>query len=267
MINTKSEPYGSRFQQTQYRPAQEEQSKNQQIQGSRKRSRSHERPHNVPVQQIRGGELVDGYDIGQAGAMSEGGREDLISPGKFESESDGAETTTESPTHPSKLPLSQTHQNSQAADVDSRLLPDYDDNELRTMSYAQLKTQTWEEIPHEPVFELPEDIRGPEVKLANRIQHYIDIKTPEERHQLLFDFFQQMPTTEWEQAGAFFVEKFAGFMKDIVAIRQEKRQLIETFEAEIEAREKAVRGKFENFEARFRTMKATGQQVLRGKMV
>jgi hypothetical protein len=56
-------------------------------------------------------------------------------------------------------------------------------------------------------------------------------------------------------------------MKDIVAIRQEKRQLIEKFEAEIEAREKAVRGKSENLEERFKTMKATGQQVLRGKMV
>ena len=268
IITTKpepSQPYGSRFQSNlQHRPAQEEQPINQQIQRSRKRSRSHKHSHDVPAQQFQGDEeVVDGYDVGQARAMSERGREDLLSPGKFDEESDGADTTTESPTRPSKPHLNQ----GQPPGVDVRLLPDYEDDELKAMNYAQLQTQSWEEVPHAPVFELPEKIRGPDVTMANQIQYYIDIKEFEERNERLFEYFQQMSTADWEQAGAFFVDKFANFMKDIVAIRQEKRQLIETFEAEIEAREKAVRGKSENLEERFKTMKATGQQVLRGKMV
>jgi hypothetical protein len=265
MVTTKpepSQPYGSRFQSNlQHRPAQEEQPINQQIQGSRKHSRSHEHSHDVPAQQFQGEEeVVDGYDVGQARAMSELGREDLLSPGKFDAERDGADTTTEGP---SKLHLNQ----GQPPEVDVRLLPDYEDDELKGMSYAQLQTQSWEEVPHAPVFELPEKIRGPDVNMAKQIQYYIDIKDFEERNERLFEYFQQMSTADWEQAGAFFVDKFASFMKDIVAIRQEKRQLIGTLEAEIEAREKAVRGKSEKLEERFKTMKATGQQVLRGKMV
>jgi hypothetical protein len=265
LINTNPEPpqpYGSRFQSNlQHRPAQEEQPINQQMHGSRKHSRSHQHSHDVPAQQFQGDEeVIDGYDVGQARTMSERGREDLLPPGKFDEESDGADTPTEGP---SKVDLNQ----GQLPDVDVRLLPDYEDDELKGMNYAQLRSQSWEEVPHAPVFELPEKIRGPEVNMAKQIQYYIDIKDFEERNERLFEYFQQMPTADWEQAGAFFVDKFASFMKDIVAIRQERRQLIETFEAEIEAREKAVRGKSEKLEERFKTMKATGQQVLRGKMV
>jgi hypothetical protein len=56
-------------------------------------------------------------------------------------------------------------------------------------------------------------------------------------------------------------------MKQLKEKRQEKRRVTEKFEAEIEAREKVVRGKSDLFEKKLKEMQASGEGVLRGKMI
>lgn len=63
------------------------------------------------------------------------------------------------------------------------------------------------------------------------------------------------------------IDKFADLLKQMKQKKQEKRELTEKFEAEIEAREKAVRGKSDLLDKMFDEMKASGEGVLRGKIV
>ena len=145
---------------------------------------------------------------------------------------------------------------------DTRLDPDFDDNTLRQMTYAHLKGQSWEDVPHAPQLAVPEALQGRDVSLGERIEYY----SMNGDHNVQLAFYASMSTSEWEQAGDFFLDKFADLLKKFKEARQAKRNMVAQFEAEIEAREKAVRGKSEILEKEFKEMKTSGESVLRGKL-
>jgi hypothetical protein len=146
---------------------------------------------------------------------------------------------------------------------DSRLDPDYGDDELRGMTYPQLKAQSWEDVPNAPQLKVPKELQGRDVSLGEQIEFYS--KHGDETAQA--EFFGSISTSEWEHAGDIFLEKFADLLKKFKDARQAKRNMVAQFEAEIEAREKAVRGKSDILEKEFKEMKASGESVLRGKLV
>ncbi|PMD47264.1 hypothetical protein L207DRAFT_415795 [Hyaloscypha variabilis F] len=149
--------------------------------------------------------------------------------------------------------------------VDGLPLPDYTDEKLKAMKYSDLKAEDWDNYPNPKPFELPAKLRGK--PLADQIAYYADrAKKNVDSEDVLF--FEHLSTSEWEQAGDIIVDKFADLLKQLKEKRQEKRRITERFEAEIEAREKAVRGKSNLFDKKFKDMQISGQNVLKGgKMI
>ncbi|KAN0104382.1 Extracellular mutant protein 11 domain containing protein [Hyaloscypha variabilis] len=181
---------------------------------------------------------------------------------QFEISSDEAETPSASPSRQRKARIAHS---SQLGMVDGLPLPDYTDEKLKAMKYSDLKAEDWDNYPNPKPFELPAKLRGK--PLADQIAYYADrAKKNVDSEDVLF--FEHLSTSEWEQAGDIIVDKFADLLKQLKEKRQEKRRITERFEAEIEAREKAVRGKSNLFDKKFKDMQISGQNVLKGgKMI
>jgi hypothetical protein len=252
------------------------QNQNQHTKESRKRERSHEseylaRNHNLyqerPPQEEDEPEEDDLPERGRF-TNSNHHRDQGGSPDNHVN-SDGAESiaSTESPSRPYK-PRGQVRQSSQVqvGQPGAHVDPDYDDKTLKRMKYEELGKQHWDAYPNPPKSLLPENLQGPNITLGQRIEYYADPKNNKDldAHAALYS---QLSVGEWEQAGDFFVDKFAELMKKLRDARRNKRQEIAKFEAEIQKREKAVRGKSGKLDTELQGMKASGAALLRGKIV
>jgi hypothetical protein len=232
----------------------------------KKRNRSPERLHDSHRQQPPQGddELEDTDEYELPGPQTGGGRgreqeEELQD--HFGGSSDGAEVTpAASPTRQRKNPLLDRLQSSQVTMGCTHPGADYDDATLKGMKYSELKSENWDNYLNPKPFELPAELQGS--KLGQQMEYFAGKEVDE-----LASFFEQLPTKQWEEAGDLLIDKFADLLKQLKEKRQEKRALTEKFEAEIEAREKAVRGKSEHLDKKFSEMRASGEDVLRGKMV
>jgi hypothetical protein len=227
-------------------------STNQQVVASKKRPRE-----NYHRQQERDDEELEDTDESQVLPSHMKDRQDI-----FEGSSDGGETPGASPTHQRKARLAPSSQliGDGFAPAPTPAPADYDNEKLKGMKYSDLKSEDWDTIPNQKLFELPPQLQGK--PLGDQIAHYAFQPTEE-----LALFYEHLSTSEWEEAGDLLIEKFADLLKRLKAKRQEKRKLTEGFEAKIEAREKAVRGKSDLLAKKLDEMKASGEGVLRGKMV
>ena len=272
-----SEPYGSRFQNSQHhaslnlehRPADFNLVASQNSHASKKRQRSDEHNGKTPFHIHQ--HLSD-HNVEPECLPDGQGLADDDSPSTFNAVSDGAGSTTpaQSPSRPSKPRAMQQHQNSQldTSNCPHYDFPDYDDATLKGMTYAQLKDQTWEAFPPDPEFQLPEALAGQDITLEQKIQHFVHLQMDQAaKCKEQFSFFQQISISQWDEAGDFFVEKITQILNGLREIRRQKRHLTEEFESEIEAREKSVRNRSDRFEEQFKDMKANAQTVLSGKMV
>lgn len=233
---------------------------------SKKRHRSNERPHESHRQQRpqRNDELedMDEYELPgpRAGGDRDREQEEELQD-HFEGSSDGAEATpAASPNRQRKLRPTDRLQSSQV--TMGRTLPvvDYDDETLKGMKYSELKSENWDNYPNPKPFALPIELQ--KSTLGQQMEYYASKDVDD-----LALFFEQLSTKQWEEAGDWLIDKFADLLKQLKDKRQEKRALTEEFETEIEAREKAVRGKSEHLDKKFNEMRASGEDVLRGKMV
>jgi Extracellular mutant protein 11 len=252
----KSEPIHSDLQ---IRQGQTVDAINQQKIGAKKRNRSDE-PSRENYQQHRhqGDEELEETDENDLPGPPSKERQN-----NFELSSDEAETPSTTPTRQRKVRLVHNSQLTMGNGYRPGYPPiDYDDEKLKDMKYSDLKAEDWDVIPNPKPFELPAELEGK--ALGDQIAYYADrIKTDEDAVL----FFEQLPTSEWEQAGDWLIEKFADLLKQLKDKRQEKRRITEKFESEIEAREKAVRDKSDLFEKKLKEMQASGEGVLRGKMI
>ena len=130
------------------------------------------------------------------------------------------------------------------------------------MAYKDLKKETWDPKTFILKRANPAGTQNPEFSLEDCIEYTVQHESAENQVQ----FFQDMSMEEFEEAGDFFIDKFADLMKKIKEARKKKRELVTAFETEIETREKAVRGKSETFDKQFKDMRAGGEGVLRGKV-
>lgn len=141
--------------------------------------------------------------------------------------------------------------------------PDYNDKELRGMTYSNLKEEAFETDPHPPQPDVPAYLQGPNISLSDRISYFVDSKDVEAQSV----FFGRMTMDEWEQTGEWFMEKFGSILQEFSKARKNKRMLVTRFEEEIGSRENAVRGKISGIDREFDDMQNGGELVLRGKSV
>ena len=79
------------------------------------------------------------------------------------------------------------------------------------------------------------------------------------------DFLARLSVDEWDEAGDWFLEQFGAVMQRFKKARRAKRQLVQQFEAEISAREEAVRSKIEGIGRTLEDLKQEGQTMMSGK--
>lgn len=139
--------------------------------------------------------------------------------------------------------------------------PEYDDERLKTMSFAKLKHQSWDIHPDNRLHHLPEKLQGRE---EATVGEKLDLLVKEDE-STYGGIFEQMPTAEWDLTGDLLIERMSDLMQKIRAARAKKRKVVEGFEAVYEARENVVRGKISKYDDKLVDMKNTGEVVLRGK--
>jgi hypothetical protein len=139
---------------------------------------------------------------------------------------------------------------------------DFDDEKLQKMAYTDLKKEDWDFVASSQKRTNPAGTQHSDITLEDGIKYMVEDETADAQVQ----FFEEMSMAEYEEAGDFFINKFADLVKQIKDSRKKKRGLVTAFEKEIEEREKAVRVKCENLDKQFNDMRAGGEDVLRGKV-
>ncbi|KAH6673620.1 extracellular mutant protein 11-domain-containing protein [Halenospora varia] len=150
---------------------------------------------------------------------------------------------------------------SRSSQIDHRLYPDYSDGDLRGMSFADLKKESWDTVPGQAESDrIPEVLKGADVTLDQKLEYYAHNEDP-----YCSEFFENLSTPEWEESGDMILKKMMALTQQIIASREGKRKIMAEYEAKYEAREKAVREKSDNYDAKLKQMKNSGQTVLRCK--
>lgn len=140
---------------------------------------------------------------------------------------------------------------------------DYTDEELLSMPYAKLQTESWEIVPEIEAYSVPKELSSSKITMEQKIESIMSLDQADIARA---EFFAQMPSDEWQQAGDYILTNMMDLMKKMKEARDEKRRIAESFENQLEAREKAVRRKYESYDAKLKDMKASGEDVLRGKV-
>jgi len=161
---------------------------------------------------------------------------------------------------PGRAQRSQGEGSSQQQEFDA-LLPDYDDKKLKSMQYSDLKNESWETNLKERPDGFSKELGSTDLSLEEKIGMLLAANDDNRE-----SFFAGLPANEWNEAGDHIMAKMTELMTKLKDARARKRQLVEGFEAVYEAREKAVRGKSENYDAKLEDMKTSGKAVLRGKV-
>lgn len=239
----------------------------QQINGSKKLGHSNKPVYDDDTEGIDQEELDDAQLPGPRDvANSHHPEEHEHKPGIFDQTSDGAESVSSSGSQDQQRQSRRReiqHVLRSRLNDPNRLEPDYDDDELKKMTYVDLKKETWETETHGQKRGNDHDPQDPQIRFEDRIEQTIQ----NAKATVQVAFFEQLSREEWEQCGDFFIDKFAGLMKAMKEARKKKREIITSFEAEIEAREKAVRGQSDSIEKKFSEMRNGGEGLLKDKMI
>jgi hypothetical protein len=142
-------------------------------------------------------------------------------------------------------------------------LPEYSDESLRKMAYADLEKEPWEKADYKKGFQLAKPLKD-NSSLQEKLEHYT-FKVEEQDAQVAF--FSQLSLEEWEEGGDWFVERFTELLTEMKKKRMEKKQIAKKYEDEISNREKLVRGKSDHLDREFRDMRVGGEGILKGKKV
>lgn len=141
-------------------------------------------------------------------------------------------------------------------ETDTRPDGDYDPAVLGTMSYDQLKDESFDKNPRAPAHPLSEDMLSK--PLVERLQHVQKNLNATKQS----DFFHALPTDEWEEAGDWFLDQFSNIIQRTKQARQKKRKLAQGFENEIEKRHKHVSKKQHQVENAMHKMQTQGEGLV-----
>ncbi|KAF2035181.1 hypothetical protein EK21DRAFT_48216, partial [Setomelanomma holmii] len=132
----------------------------------------------------------------------------------------------------------------------------YDLETLHKMSYDDLKTESFDTNPQAP--EQPLSTEMFQKPLIERLEHV----QKNFGHDKQAEFFQSLSTTEWEDAGDWFLEQFSAIIRRSRDARKKKRKLAQDFEDEVEKRHKHVSKKQHQVEDAMSKMKAQGEGLV-----
>ncbi|KAJ4370814.1 hypothetical protein N0V86_008505 [Didymella sp. IMI 355093] len=133
---------------------------------------------------------------------------------------------------------------------------DYGPEDLSKMRYEELRDESFDQDPHEQEPALPEDML--EKTLDERLIFAQEKLDPSQQAK----FFTGLPTTEWEEAGDWFLAQFSTIIARTRAARQKKRKQAREFESEIEKRHKHVAKKQCLVEDAMAKMQAQGEGLV-----
>lgn len=152
---------------------------------------------------------------------------------------------------------------------------DYDDDALKHMDYDQLRDESWE-APSAPS-PASEQTSEPDISLSGkplneRVSHYVEPHASnqeeiDQQRASMAEFFGNLSKDEWEEAGDWFLDRFAGILQALKEARKEKRAAVAGFEKEIEKREKEVKGSLEAYHKDMQRMKRGAKGVIEGTTV
>lgn len=141
---------------------------------------------------------------------------------------------------------------------------DYDPDQLSKMTYADLKSESFDHDPRGPTNILPENLAS--ASLANRLEYIHDQAKHDNVHiEQQRAFFSSLPIDEYEECGDLIVERFAAIIAKFKDARREKRKVAMAFEEEVARREEGVRGKKEAIERDMGRLRKAGEDVVKGK--
>lgn len=155
------------------------------------------------------------------------------------------------------IPIVQQHvDTAPVEEVAAEPVGDYNPDVLFDMDYEQLRGEDFDKNPRagEPV--LSKDML--EKPLEERLKY---------AHQKLdaatrFEFFNALPTNEWEDAGDWFLDRFSEIIRKTKDARQKKRKMAQDIEQEIEMRHKHVAKKQRLVEDAMAKMKTKGEGLV-----
>lgn len=133
---------------------------------------------------------------------------------------------------------------------------DYDIPQLFNMKYDELRAEDFDKEPRGKTQVLSNDMQNRE--LEERLVYVQKNLAPNNQDQ----FFRTLPTSEWEDAGDWFLGRFGDIIKRAKEARQTKRKLARNFEDEVEKRYRKVAKRQQNVEAALGEMKEKGQGLI-----
>jgi hypothetical protein len=133
---------------------------------------------------------------------------------------------------------------------------DYDQKTLFKMKYEELKNESFDSDPRAPPPVLAEeDLQKPLVERLSLVQKNVDVGQQSQ-------FFRSLPTTEWEDAGDWFLDQFQNIIQRTKQARQRKRKLAQEFETEVEKRHEHVSKKQHQVQQAMDKMKEQGEGLV-----
>lgn len=134
---------------------------------------------------------------------------------------------------------------------------DYDRSTLFDLNYSQLKNEDFDTVPRGLPPVLSEDMQRK--TLVERLEYVQNSLNATDQAK----FFSSLPTTEWEDAGDWFLDQFSNIVQRTKQVRQNKRKLAKEFEDEVEKRHKQVTKKQCQVDEALEEMKSRGQGLIK----
>jgi len=194
---------------------------------------------------------------------------------KLESQHDRRQQ--EQQTHPSGQNRNSNPQGQEETASDGEPDEDYDDDQLRKMSFQDLQNEAFEHDPralvssndqrsssHGQLTSKPRSESNVQLEPTDLAGRWKRIMEGTAEEQLAY--YSKLSTSEWEETGDLFIDRFSDLMKRIRAARTSRRAIIAAGELEIAQREDMIKGKSASFDNELKGMKRDGESVLRGKL-
>lgn len=133
---------------------------------------------------------------------------------------------------------------------------DYDPEVLAGMAYDDLRDESFDKNPRQRDPFLPKDMR--EKPLSERL-HFVQLEFDPAKQS---EFFGALPTSEWEDAGDWFLDQFSAIIQKTKEARQKKRKAAQELEQEIEGRHQQISKKQRLVEGAMAKMQAQGEELV-----
>ena len=137
---------------------------------------------------------------------------------------------------------------------------DYDTEQLKTMSYADLDSTPFLTDPRAPSTQPRVDSNGTPISLEQRLSSLSRMNADDQK-----SLFRSLTDAENEEAGHWFVQSFATDLKRLMEVRVERRKKALTFEMEAKKRQREVETKCEDLDRELADLKKGGSQLIEGR--